>query len=199
MPSVRNLISQFEGDAQKGKISSLKDEYARVIRPAFVKQYGKAYLSCELTVDKSDTTVNGFGAAGGLNPNGKADHGCVCVSLGVVLEPRGFLRTFAIAHETGHALVFTECNLYGVNVPPMYDDGAKKHEQMADLIAMRVLMRYLPEDARAIFLHGGQLAQWLGLLPTVDHPSGQDRAAALASLYTGGLGSFDGLFTSAAA
>lgn len=173
MTGVSGLINRFEQKIANNSVESLRAEYARVIRPAYVRRYGGASLPRELFVDESDLSLNGGGGPG-----------IVLVSLGVAKEPIACLRTFAVAHETGHAVAFIELQRVGVLPFQPIGDDAKRHEHMADLIAMRVLKEYLPTVASAIAGNLGQLSKALGAGGPM-HPSGLARTEMIRKLYCG--------------
>jgi hypothetical protein len=173
MASARSIIQQFEKRIGNANVAALKDEYRSVIRPAYVRRYGSANLAAELDIDESDSSFNGLGCPG-----------YVQVTMGVAKSPIPWLRTFAVAHETGHSVAFVEFMRVGIPAFQPINRDAGRHEQIADLIAMRVLMERVPAVAAKIAANAVLLAQALGPASAM-HPSGQDRAQLVRQLYMG--------------
>lgn len=173
MAGVQQLIRRFEQGAGQNNAANLKAEYTRLIRPAYVRRYGGGNIPAELFIDEGDKSFNGAGSPG-----------LVLVSMGVANYATACIRTFAVAHETGHAVACIEFGRVGVT--PFHPIGAdaKRHEHMADLIAMRVLKEFQPAIAAEIMGRLGLLAQALGPGGLM-HPSGQARTDLIRKLYFG--------------
>ena len=172
MAGVRQLIQQFEQSIGQNNAATVKAEYTALIRPAYVHRYGGSNLPAELFVN-DDTLFDGMGGPG-----------LVIVSMGVANYPVACLRTFAVAHETGHTVACIEFLRVGVVAFQPISADAKRHEHMADLIAMRVLKEYAPGTAAEIFRNLPLLAQALGHGGPM-HPSGEARADLIRRLYLG--------------
>lgn len=173
MAGVQELIKGFEQKTGQNNAETLKAEYTRLIRPAYVRRYGGANLPAELMVDESDPSFDGAGSPG-----------LVLVSMGVANERVACLRTFAVAHETGHAVACIEFQRVGVIPFQPIGADAKRHEHMADLIAMRVLKEFQPAIAADIIGNLGLLSQALGNGGPM-HPSGRERTELIRRLYHG--------------
>jgi hypothetical protein len=181
MGQVQDLVRQREGAIGQEKAAGLAGEYTGTIRPAFVKRYGAGAVPIQIDIDMADARFNGNGG-----------FGFVQVTGGVARHPDAAVRLFAVAHETGHGVVFREMLRLGVAPWAPFTDGeARLHEHMADLVAMRVLRENQPAVANAIVGSLGHIADALG--PAFgDHPSGDARAALIRRLVHGEP--FDNLF-----
>lgn len=173
MAGVQQLIRKFEQGASQNNAANLKAEYTRLIRPAYVRRYGGANIPAELFIDEGDSSFNGAGSPG-----------LVLVSMGVANYAMACIRTFAVAHETGHAVACIEFQRVGVTPFQPIGADAKRHEHMADLIAMRLLKEFLPGVAAEIMGKLGLLSQVLGPGGFM-HPSGQARTELIRKLYFG--------------
>jgi hypothetical protein len=188
MPSAKDLIRGFEQQIAQNSAANLKAEYTSVIRPAYVRRYGGSNVPKELWVDEENATFDGGGMPGMVQVNG-----------GVANHPVPGVRTFAVAHETGHAVVIQQFQRSGVPFfSPYGGDGTnmKLHEQMADVIAMSVLKDYAPQAAAEVIRSLNALAQALGPGTPMTHPPGWVRAALIRSFYY--RQDFDAVFRSLA-
>jgi hypothetical protein len=162
------------------KASFVEQEWSFRILPAYRRTYPAGDFPEGLTVVPGQF-FDGFGAPG-----------LVAIDEAVVAEVDSGVRLFALAHETGHCVVYLECQNRNLQTPNT-DTGAnkKKHEMLADLIAMRVLGEKLPSTQSRVVASYGALAQKLGA-GDAEHPSGADRVRVMKT-YTDGA-DFDTLF-----
>jgi hypothetical protein len=146
--------------------------------------YRRAYPTGEIPDDLVIMEGHYFDGAGGP--------GFVGVDQAVAAETVSSIRLFALAHETGHCVVCVECVRLGIIVPNT-NTGAnkKKHEMMADLVAMRVLGERLPSTQASIKANYPAIADRLGA-GGVEHPSGMERTRIMKK-YTDGA-EFEKLF-----
>jgi hypothetical protein len=200
MPDVTNLVGKFQGYIGEGNLRSFQNEYTQRIRPAYARRYANAFLPLGVVVydpRPQDPQIDGDGGPGGILPNRKVERASIRVTRAVANEARAHLRMFAVAHESGHAVVPLECLRSNVVQPLPLGEGAKLNEHLADLVAMRVLKEALPKVADAIFVRRRELADWLGSGDS-EHPSGLARADLIARSYVGGPAVFCSLFTAVA-
>lgn len=184
---VTELYDELRVELGRHRVAVLKAEFSQRIRPAYIQAgYNvNGDVPGVLAVDEQDLGIEGFGSPG-----------YVQVSMGIVNEPMRCLRIFAVAHESGHGVAYLACQNAGVVIPQTIGDGPKRHEHLADLIGMRVLMEYLREEAAGIYKNLNSLRTWLGN-GDFQHPSGDRRTRLLSRLHKGGIGVFDQLITTA--
>lgn len=147
--------------------SWVKQEWAFRILPAFRRVYPDGDFPAELMVVPG-RFFDGFGSPG-----------LVAVDEAVVAEVSSAVRLFALAHETGHCVAYLQCEKFGLTTPNTENGpNKKKHEMMADLIAMRVLQDKLPSTADVIRANYNLIAQKLGAGDS-EHPSGHERVKVM--------------------
>ncbi|OTE96804.1 hypothetical protein BCS42_13200 [Crenothrix sp. D3] len=167
----KDVVQELYDALSPVREDSLKAEYTQVIRPAYVNAgYDReGALPADLSVDQS------------LQIDGLGSPGFVQVSMGVVNEPRDWLRTFAVAHETGHAVAYLVCQDAGTTAPEILSyNVAKRHEHLADLIGMHVLMNV--HQGADVINNLNILSAWLGY-GDPQHPSGAQRAELIRRFY----------------
>jgi hypothetical protein len=148
MAGVQNLINQYQNYID-GPVGLLKNEYCSLILPAYRMKYPTGDIPAALIVDDQEI-IDGYGSPG-----------MVVVTRGVAKHPLSCFRTFAIAHETGHAVTPKEFERLGV---PMWNPGLEdlRLEKIADLIGMKLLMDHFPQTSSEIYRNLARIAKDLG-------------------------------------
>jgi hypothetical protein len=170
--NVENRVDDEDEEEEDDEITadSSKTRWRDVIRPNYAGIYGAANLPAQLVVDPS-TAFDGDGG-----PNS------VRIFQGVVDTQSAGLCTFAMYHETGHAVAAQKIRDMNM-LPPEPNTGARKiqHEYFADLIAVDVMIR---SDANALAELQASMDDLEAALGggTNDHPSGTQRVAKMQQL-----------------
>jgi hypothetical protein len=150
MTRVHDLINRFQQNIDTGSVEALKEEYRTYIRPAYKLKYPLGDLPASLFVEEDNTDIDGFGGPGWVQ-----------VSVGVARHPLPCFRTFAIVHESGHAVTPLEFARVGAQIwNPTKNDI--RFEKIADLIAMKLLMERFPKVAVEVMNNLPRFAQDLG-------------------------------------
>ncbi len=171
--SCDRINSEEAGD-QNEEIVLTKQEklvalYQNSVVPLF-EDFDKLNIPDSIKIDEKDASVDA-GAA----------YGYIEVSQGLVDLENEPIQTFVLAHEVSHIATLAQAshfNLHGEIPRGTVTNDYKKAEYLADLIAVHLILKKLPQEFEKLASELNSFETLLGN-GSFTHPSGASRLASL--------------------